>query len=66
MAAEQGRADIRQERDEWRQHRQPAMRAAPARLVFVDETSVKTNMTPIRGRSPKGERLVAGAPAGAQ
>src|SRR5262249_29270567 len=64
MAAEQKRADVRQERDEWRQHRQPAMRAAPARLVFVDETSVKTNMTPTRGRSQKGPRLIADAPAG--
>jgi transposase len=64
MAAEQERAAVRQERDEWRQHRQPAMRAAPTRLVFVDETSVKTNMTPIRGRSQKGTRLIAEAPGG--
>lgn len=40
------------------------MRAAPGRLVFIDETSVKTNMTPLRGRSPKGGRLVADAPFG--
>lgn len=40
------------------------MRAAPGRLVFVDETCVKTNMTPLRGRSRKGERLVADAPFG--
>ncbi len=40
------------------------MRAAPGRLVFIDETSVKTNMTPLRGRSPKGERLLAGTPFG--
>lgn len=64
MATERGRADIRRERDEWHQHRQPAIRAAPARLVFVDETSIKTNMTPIRGRSAKGMRLIADAPAG--
>jgi transposase len=36
----------------------------PARLVFVDETSVKTNMTPLRGRSLRGERLMADAPFG--
>ena len=35
-----------------------------ARLVFLDETSVKTNMTPLRGRSPRGERLLADAPFG--
>ena len=41
------------------------MRHEPARLVFIDETSVKTNMTPLRGRSPRGERLiVADAPFG--
>lgn len=36
----------------------------PARRVFIDETSVKTNMTPRRGRSPCGERLRAEAPFG--
>lgn len=40
------------------------MRRRPARLVFVDETSVKTNMTPLRGRSARGERLRADAPFG--
>lgn len=32
--------------------------------MFIDETSIKTNMTPLRGRSLKGERLVADAPFG--
>ncbi len=49
---------------EWRRRRQPLMRDRPARLVFVDETSVKTNMTPLRGRSPRGERLRADVPFG--
>jgi len=40
------------------------MRLQPERLVFVDETSVKTNMTPLRGRSVRGERLLADAPFG--
>ena len=40
------------------------MRRQPGRLVFVDETSVKTNMTPLRGRSPRGARLMAEAPFG--
>lgn len=40
------------------------MRRMPGRLVFVDETSVKTNMTPLRGRAPLGERLIADAPFG--
>jgi transposase len=64
MAAERERADIRRERDEWSRCRQPAMRKSPARLVFVDETSVKTNMTPLRGRSRRGLRLHAEAPFG--
>lgn len=40
------------------------MRRQPERLVFVDETSVKTNMTPLCGRSLRGERLLADAPFG--
>jgi transposase len=55
---------VKAARREWRDHHQPLMRAQPARLVFIDETSVKTNMTPLRGRSPRGERLRADAPFG--
>ena len=40
------------------------MRRQPGRLVFLDETSVKTNMTPLRGRSLRGGRLIADAPFG--
>ena len=36
----------------------------PKRLVFIDETWIKTNMTPIRGWGPKGKRLRAFAPHG--
>ncbi|WP_420013250.1 hypothetical protein [Tateyamaria sp.] len=43
----------------------PAMRAQPTRLVFIDETSVKTNLTRLRGRCPRGERLEMNAPFGA-
>jgi len=39
-------------------------RLDPARLVFIDETWIKTNMAPIRGWGPKGERLVGFAPDG--
>jgi transposase len=34
------------------------------RLVFLDETGAKTNMTRERGRAPGGQRLVDSAPAG--
>ncbi len=40
------------------------MREEPHRLVFIDETAVKTNLTRLRGRAPKGERLNAAAPFG--
>jgi transposase len=39
-------------------------RIAPGRLVFIDETWVKTNMAPLRGWGPKGRRLKAFAPYG--
>lgn len=40
------------------------MRAQSHRLVFIDETSVKMNMTRLRARAPKGKRLNASAPFG--
>ena len=36
----------------------------PRRLVFIDETSAKTNMTRSHGRCAKGRRLVAKVPHG--
>ena len=42
----------------------PQPRLNPERLVFIDETWAKTNMTRLRGRSRKGTRLVAAAPHG--
>ena len=41
------------------------MRRVPERLVFIDETSVKTNLTRLGGRALKGRRLQAPAPFGA-
>lgn len=35
-----------------------------SRLIFIDETWTKTNMTPLRGRAPVGQRLVAKTPHG--
>lgn len=40
------------------------MRLEPHRLVFLDETAVTTKLTRLRGRSPRGARLHAEAPAG--
>jgi len=36
----------------------------PDHLVFIDESSAKTNLTRLRGRAPKGERIKAHAPYG--
>lgn len=36
----------------------------PKKLVFIDETWIKTNMAPLRGWGPKGKRLRAYAPHG--
>jgi transposase len=36
----------------------------PARLVFIDETAVSTNMVRLRGRAPRGVRLVGHVPLG--
>lgn len=36
----------------------------PRRLVFIDETWCKTNMAPLYGWAPKGERLIGKAPFG--
>lgn len=39
-------------------------RLDPARLVFIDETWTKTNMAPLRGWSPLGQRLPGKVPHG--
>lgn len=39
-------------------------RLDPARLVFIDETWIKTNMAPARGWGPKGVRLRSFVPHG--
>ena len=36
----------------------------PSRLVFLDESGAKTNMTRLRGRAPRGQRVHDSAPAG--
>jgi transposase len=36
----------------------------PAPLVFLDETATSTNMVRLRGRCPRGQRLIAHVPHG--
>lgn len=38
--------------------------ADPARLIFLDETSTPTTLTPVRGRSARGTRVVGRVPRG--
>ena len=63
-ASEQDRPDIKHAREEWTEVRQPRMRLEPHRLIFLDETGATTKMTRLRGRCPKGRRLLAKAPFG--
>jgi transposase len=60
-AAEQDREDVKAAREVWRGN-QPSLIAQ--RLVFIDETAATTNMTRLRGRAPKGERLIGKTPHG--
>ena len=46
-------------RAQWLRHRGDV---DPQRLVFIDETWVKTNMAPLRGWAPRGQRLKAKVP----
>jgi transposase len=60
-AAEQDRPDVACAR---RRFRDLQPKLDPARLVFLDETATKTNMTRLRGRAPRGQRLIAAVPYG--
>ncbi len=60
-AAEQDRPDVAAARTSWAEH-QPKL--DPELLVFIDETGTSTNMVRLRGRAPRGERLVSKVPHG--
>ena len=60
-AAEQDRPDVAAARAELKLEQS---RLDAPRLVFIDETAVTTKMVRHRGRSPRGERLVASVPHG--
>ena len=61
MAAEQDRPDVAARRDQWRQTQGSW---DPERLVFLDETWAKTNLSRTHGRAPVGQRLIAKVPHG--
>ena len=61
IAAEQERADVAQKRTEWKEAQRDI---DPQRVVFIDETWAKNNMTRTYGRSRQGARVVEHVPAG--
>jgi DDE superfamily endonuclease len=60
-AAEQDRPDVAAARTAWADN-QPKL--DPDRLVFIDETGTSTKMARLRGRAPRGKRLVGKIPHG--
>src|SRR6266404_5161958 len=61
FASEQDRHDVARKRQRWKSHQG---RLDPDRLVFIDETWAKTNMTRLRGWAPRGRKLLAKVPQG--
>jgi transposase len=61
LALEQTRGDIARRRHRWKSW---ATWLDPSRLVFIDETWIKTNMAPLRGWGERGRRLRGFAPHG--
>jgi putative transposase len=61
VASERERPDVARRRRQWAKY---APLIDPRRLVFIDETWTKTNMTPLRGWSECGRRLETLVPHG--
>jgi len=61
MASERMRPKVARFRARWRAHQH---RLDPRRLIFIDETWIKTNMTRTCGWAPRGRRLAAHVPHG--
>jgi transposase len=58
---EQQREDVAEARRQWSAEQ---LKLDPDRIVFIDETWAKTNMTRTYGRSQRGTRLVEAVPYG--
>ena len=61
IASERDRADVVEQRAAWRASQELI---DPAKIVFIDETWAKTNMTRTYGRSELGTRVVEKTPCG--
>jgi transposase len=55
------RADVARRRGLWKQHQDTV---AARRLIYIDETWAKTNMTRLHGRCAQGRRLIGKVPHG--
>jgi len=64
LASEQLRPDVAERRRAWIETRQPDMANMLEMLVFIDETSLKTNLVKTTGWAPVGQRLIDHAPFG--
>jgi len=60
-ASEQDRHDVARRREQWKRYQG---KVDAKRLIFIDETWAKTNMTRLHGRCAVGQRLVAKVPHG--
>ncbi len=61
VAGERDRPDVARRRVQWTKYQH---RVDATRLVFIDETWTRTDMAPLRGWAPRGNRLVAKVPHG--
>jgi transposase len=61
LASEQNDPGVARKRGRWKTRQG---RIDPRRLVFIDETWAKTNMGPLRGWAPRGQRLPGQVPYG--
>jgi transposase len=61
IAQEQERPDVLEARAQWQENQS---KLDPEKLVFIDETCAKTNMTRTYGRSHSGSRVVEHVPFG--
>jgi len=61
VAGERDRPDVARRRAQWIKYQD---RVEPERLVFIDETWTRTDMAPLRGWAPRGQRLPTKVPHG--
>ena len=61
VAGERDRPDVARRRAQWTKYQK---NVDPERLVFIDETWTRTDMAPLRGWAPRGQRLVGKVPHG--